>query len=226
MADYRVSQIDEFMTRIGRQRGMSLTTGFDVEFVFDPTKTSFPTESYENNKGVIGMLCDEAQLPNVQSATGQISGRYLGEQTVQYPHSRMFTDVGLGFLCDANMLPLKFLHHWYNHIYGEGTPLISMDDFESTKAVNIRDRSRVNRLAYPDECTCSVYIMKSEPNSERANGRIPVTFVLENAYPYAVDAVPLSYGTSQITRVNVSLYYSRHTVIYGDVAANYTDGSR
>ena len=110
-------------------------------------------------------------------------------------------------LCDGDMTPLKFLHHWYNFIYSEGTPLISMDDYESTKAVNIRDRCRVNRLAYPDECTCSVYIMKSEPNSERANGRIPVTFVLENAYPYSVDAVPLSYGTSQITRVNVSLYY-------------------
>ena len=172
------------------------------------------------------MLCDEAQLPNVQSATGQISGRYLGEQTVQYPHSRMFTDVGLGFLCDGDMLPLKFLHHWYNFIYGEGTPLISMDDYESTKAVNIRDRSRVNRLAYPDHCTCSVYIMKTEPDADFANGRIPTTFVLENAYPYSVDAVPLSYGTSQITRVNVSLYYSRHSVIHGDVRANYTDGSR
>jgi len=220
-----ISQIDEFMTRIGRQRGMSLTTGFNVDFVF-PDKTEFPIDTYEQNeKDVISMLCDEAQLPNVQSATGQISGRYLGEQTVQYPHSRMFTDVGLGFLCDGDMTPLKFLHHWYNFIYSEGTPLISMDDYESTKAVNVRDRQRVNRLSYPDHCTCSVYIMKTEPNEQFSNGRIPVTFVLENAYPYAVDAVPLSYGTSQITRVNVSLYYSRHTVIYGDVRKNYSDGS-
>jgi len=221
-----ISQIDEFMTRIGKQRGMSLTTGFDVEFVFDSNKTKFPIADYEDKKDVISMLCDEAQLPNVQSATGQISGRYLGEQTVQYPHSRMFTDVGLGFLCDGDMLPLKFFHHWYNFIYSEGSRLVSMDDYESTKAVNIRDRSRINRVAYPDHCTCSVYIMKTEPNADYANGRIPTTFVLENAYPYSVDAVPLSYGTSQITRVNVSLYYSRHSVIHGDVRANYTDGSR
>ena len=220
----RVSRIDEFMTRIGRQRGMSLTTGFDVEFDF-PSTSKFPVDRYKKDKDIITMLCDEAQLPNVQSATGQISGRYLGEQTVQYPHSRMFTDVGLGFLCDGDMLPLKFLHEWYNFIYSEGSPLISMDDYESTKAVNIRDRSRVNRLAYPDHCTCSVYIMKTEPDANAANGRIPTTFVLENAYPYSVDAVPLSYGTSQITRVNVSFYYSRHSVIYGDVRANYTDGT-
>ena len=121
---------------------MSLTTGFDVEFVFDSNKTKFPIADYEDKKDVISMLCDEAQLPNVQSATGQISGRYLGEQTVQYPHSRMFTDVGLGFLCDGDMLPLKFFHHWYNFIYSEGSRLVSMDDYESTKAVNIRQRNR------------------------------------------------------------------------------------
>ena len=28
--------------------------------------------------------------------------------------------------------------------------------------------------------------------------------------------MPLSYGSSQLTRVNVNLYYSRHTVVYGD----------
>ena len=213
------------MTRIGRQRGMSLTTGFDVEFVF-PSKSKFPANYYKNSKDIITMLCDEAQLPNVQTATGQLSGRYLGESALQYPHSRMFTDVGLGFLCDADMLPAKFLNHWYNYIFGEGiNSVVSMDDYESTKAVDVRKKYRVNRVAYPDDCTCSVYIMKTETNEKASNGRIPMTYVLENAYPYSIDAVPLSYGSSQITRINVSLYYSRHTVIYGDVTAKYTDGS-
>ena len=58
--------------------------------------------------------------------------------------------------------------------------------------------------------------MKTEPDSSSANGRAPITYVLENAYPYAIDAVPLSYGTSQLTRVNVNFHYSRHTVIYGN----------
>ena len=213
----RVSQIDEFMTRIGRQRGMSLTTGFDVEFDF-PSTSKFPANYYKNSKDIITMLCDEAQLPNVQTATGQLSGRYLGESALQYPHSRMFTDVGLGFLCDAEMLPAKFFNHWYSFIFGEGiNSVVSMDDYESTKAVNIRKKSRVNRVAYPDDCTCNVYIMKTETNEKASNGRIPMTYVLENAYPYSIDAVPLSYGSSQITRINVSLYYSRHTVIYGDI---------
>ena len=132
------------MTRIGRQRGMSLTTGFDVEFDF-PSTSKFPAHYYKKSKDIITMLCDEAQLPNVQTATGQLSGRYLGESALQYPHSRMFTDVGLGFLCDADMLPAKFLNHWYSFIFGEGiNSVVSMDDYESTKAVNIRKKSRVN----------------------------------------------------------------------------------
>lgn len=218
MAATRVSQIDQFMSKIGRQRGMSLTTGFDVEFNFDKSSSTFPKEYYKGNSDVIHMLCDEAQLPNVQSATGQISGRYLGEQAVQYPHSRMFTDVGLGFLCDAELLPLKFFNHWYTFMYGEKNK-VTVDDYTSVSAETPFLRRRVNRLQYPDEYTCSVYIMKTEPNASASNGRIPVTYILENAYPYSIDAVPLSYGSSQITRVNVSLYYSRHTVVAGDLRA-------
>ena len=77
------------MTRIGRQRGMSLTTGFDVEFEF-PAETKFPADYYKKSKDIITMLCDEAQLPNVQTATGQLSGRYVGESAVpvSYTHLR------------------------------------------------------------------------------------------------------------------------------------------
>ena len=208
------------MSRIGRQKGMSLTTGFDVEFVFGP-KTQFPLGAYETNKDVIHMLCDEAQLPNVQSATGQLSGRYQGEAGVQYAHSKMYTDVGLGFLCDAEMLPAKFLNHWYNYIYGEPTPkLAELGDYEDVRKQTPHDRYRVNKLRYPDEYTCSLYIMKTEPNSFASNGRIPLTYILENAYPYSIDAVPLSYGSSQITRVNVSFHYSRHTLVYGDYTSD------
>ena len=35
-------------------------------------------------------LCDEAQLPNVQAATGTLKGRYLGEGQVNYPHTQEF----------------------------------------------------------------------------------------------------------------------------------------
>ena len=204
------------MSKIGRQKGMSLTTGFDVAFQFG-SKSTFPSSTYKNNhEDLIQMLCDEAQLPNVQTATGQMSGRYLGESAVQYAHSRMFTDVGLGFLCDADLMPIKFFNHWYSWIFGDAQK-VTIDDYESVVKESSLPVERVNRLKYPDEYTCSLYIMKTEPDNYAANGRIPITYILENAYPYAIDAVPLSYGASQITRVNVNFHYTRHTVVYGDI---------
>ena len=207
-----VTRIDQFMSKIGKQRGMSLTTGFDIAFEWSPV-SAFPRKYYDED--IVHMLCDEAQLPNVQSATGQISGRYLGESAVQYPHSRMFTDVGLGFLCDAELIPLKFFNYWYNWMFGDGG-MVGDNDYWSSRGSYTLPSNRVNRLKYQDDYAAKIKIMKTEPDATAANGRAPITYILENAYPYAIDAVPLSYGTSQLTRVNVNFHYSRHTIVYGD----------
>ena len=66
-----------------------------------------------------------------------------------------------------------------------------------------------------DEYVATVKIIKTEPNAVSSNDRAPIVYMLENCYPYSIDSVPLAYGTSQVTRVNVNLYYSRHSVSYG-----------
>ena len=207
-----VTRIDSFMRKIGGRGGMSLTTGFDV--IFD-----VPNQIREYYKGgdadLVTMLCDEAQLPNVQTATGQMSGRYLGESAVQYPHSRMFTDVGLGFLCDAELIPLKFFNTWYEYMFMEDY-VVTSPYYWTHRTSNPKSKNRTNRLKYQNQYAGTIKIMKTETGRGTSNGRAPITYLLENAYPYAIDAVPLSYGTSQITRVNVNFHYSRHTIIYGD----------
>ena len=206
------------MSRIGRQRGMSLTTGFDVYVDFPSTNTLPQKYYFGGDEEIVHMLCDEAQLPNVQTATGQLSGRFLGEQAVQYPHSRLFTDVGLGFLCDAKLIPLKFWTHWYNWMFtgDDDEYKVTENQLYKHKTVTPAQSNRVNRLKYQDSYAAEVRIVKTEPNAIASNGRAPISYILENAYPYSIEAVALSYGSSQLTRVNVNLYYSRHTVVYGD----------
>ena len=206
------------MSRIGRQRGMSLTTGFDVYVDFPATNTLPQKYYFGGDEEIVHMLCDEAQLPNVQTATGQLSGRFLGEQAVQYPHSRLFTDVGLGFLCDAKLIPLKFWTHWYNWMFTGDDDEYKITDNQLYRHQSVTPAlsNRVNRLKYQDNYAAEVRIVKTEPNAIASNGRAPISYILENAYPYSIEAVPLSYGSSQLTRVNVNLYYSRHTVVYGD----------
>ena len=65
------------MSKIGRQRGMSLTTGFDVYVDFPATNTLPQKYYFGGDEEIVHMLCDEAQLPNVQTATGQLSGRFF-----------------------------------------------------------------------------------------------------------------------------------------------------
>ena len=36
-----------------------------------------------------------------------------------------------------------------------------------------------------------------------------MTYVLERAYPYAIDAVPLQFGPTQVSSVNVNFKYER-----------------
>ena len=221
------------MSKIGRQRGMSLTTGFDVIFELPGTLASLNPYYRDGNEDIVRMLCDEAQLPNVQSATGQLSGRFLGEAAVQYPHSRLYTDVGLGFLCDAQMIPLKFFNYWYDWMFGDDRTVAANSGISGAESAFPKLENRVNRLKYQSDYAAKVKIIKTEPNGNSSNGRAPITYILENAYPYAIDAVPLSYGVSQITRVNVNFHYSRHTIVYGegptdskaDLALNFIDSS-
>ena len=135
----------------------------------------------------------------------------------------MFTDVGLGFLCDAKLIPLKFFNHWYNWMFNEEYVTHS-DNYWTAHIASPLPRNRVNRLRYIDEFAAEIRIIKTEPDATAANGRAPITYVLENAYPYAIDAVPLSYGSSQLTRVNVNFHYARHTVVYGEGDSKYDDG--
>ena len=210
------------MEKISTRGGMSLTTGFDVQFDFKTPERPFAKTFYSSfNKDVVEMFCDEAQLPNVQSAVGQVNGRYLGEGSVSYPHTRIFTDVGLGFLLDANVTALKFFTAWYDFIYSE--KLGGYDGTMETARGTLKPEpeTRSNRMQFMDDYTCTCRIIKSETGRNKSNERAPITYLLENFYPYSVEAVPLSYGTSQIARVNVSFYYSRHTVRYGSVGGQY-----
>ena len=132
----------KFIDVIAQQGGMSYSNNFDVVFQFNKTahtdirdrfnkiglnfgKGSTSAADTDNNvKGssaadVLKMFCEEAQLPNVQAATGNLTGVRLGEGQINYATSKLYTDFQLGWMCDANMTPLKFLNAWHGFIFNE-----------------------------------------------------------------------------------------------------------
>lgn len=240
------------------QGGMSYSNNFDVEFHFTSTnnalKSRFKALGLDMNKNsaskdenlsvdtasVLKVFCEEAQLPNIQAATGQINGRLLGEGNVNYAHTKLHTDFQLGWMCDANMTPLKFLNAWYSFIFGEydrdGTEImgaagstvapssattfnktgVTLDKMKSETGI-INTREKQIRLRYPDEYQCNIIITKAERGKSAPNSRPSMMYTMIDCFPYAIDAVPLAYGASQVTKVTANFYYSKYSIVYNDV---------
>ena len=187
--------VDRFLSHVAKNGGMSFSNNFLVEVQGSPV--SIPGDLSET----LSFMCDEAQLPNVNTATGSINGVYSGVGNVDYPHTRVFTELQLGFMLDANLTILKYLNDWYNTIFiDEGT-----------------GESRVTRLNYRDSYAANILITKTESGPDSTTQRRPITYVLEKAYPYAIDAIPLQFGSSQVTKVTAQFKYQRHYTVDRDI---------
>ena len=217
--------IDGFLASMNANGGMSVANHFVVHIANALSQDGDPT-GYSN---VYRFLCDEAQLPNTQAATGTVKGRYMGEGAVNYPHTRIFTEMQLGFQCDANMTPLKFLNNWYGAIFkeyaDEGVRYPQMDNATGNHPTDhhkqkVRLGNRTVQLSYPDEYCSKIYVTKTELGPKDTGGmRSSLTYVMDRAWPFAIDAVPLQFGSASITKVTAQFYYSKHYVIAGDINA-------
>jgi hypothetical protein len=197
--------IDSFLNHVAKNGGMSFSNNFLVAIEGAPV--AMPGELSQGD--ALSFMCDEAQLPNVNTATGSINGLYSGLGNLDYPHTRVFTELQLGFMLDANLSILKFLNGWFNNIFSdEGS-----------------GPNRVTRLAYRDNYAADIKITKTENGPDSTTQRQPITYVMEKAYPYAIDAIPLQFGSSQITKVTAQFKYQRHYTIDRDVL-NVADKAR
>jgi hypothetical protein len=188
--------INRFLSTVAKNGGMSFSNNFVVSF-------EGPAASYFNSEQV-EFFCDEAQLPNVNTATGTQNGLYVGLGSVDYPHTRVFTEFQLSFMLDANLNLLKSLNLWYGSIFNENGTETYLEN-------------RSTRLAYKDSYASTINITKTESGPDSTTQRKPITYVMEKAYPYAVDAIPLQFGSSQLTKVTAQFKYQRHYTINRDI---------
>ena len=197
------SGITSFLSQVSRNGGMSFSNNFIVEFKNGADK-------YFDND-LVEIFCEEAQLPNSNTATGSQVGLITGLGSVDYPHTRVFTEFSLTFMLDANLNILKSLNNWYYDIIG-GSENNTTDIGSNPLASN-----RVMRVRYRDTYVGDIHISKTEAGKESATERKPITYVMEKAWPYQVDAIPLQFGSSQITKVTANFKYERHYTMTQDV---------
>lgn len=167
----------------------------------------------------ISLMCDEANLPGSQAATGEINGLYTGSGQFKYPHTRMYNDLTLSWIGDANMTALKFVNTWMDCIFSERSSsgaVYNTKQQTGPRDTQYRDRNRSVRLNYPDSYTMQISILKAEKDSNSETGRPSIRYVLEGAYPYSIDSIPLSFGSSQLVKVTANFYYERWYQYYTD----------
>jgi hypothetical protein len=223
--------MSQFINAIHKGGGMSMSNGYDIKFDLPPALNTYIKELIKidvNNPetsdfgAVINMFCDEASLPSIQSSTGQMNGMHMGEASVNYPHSKMYTDFNLSWMCDADMTPLKFVNAWYNYIFnGNENEIIRTFDksrLNSIKGVGANPIQRAIRLKFPENYMApTVRITKTERGKSAPNSRAPISYIMQECYPYSIDAIPLSYGSSQITKVSANFYYRKYTLVYNNI---------
>ena len=219
------------MCSIARGGGMALSTGFRVKFDFDDgsdegvKKVLEQQLKYKDGYNYAEQYVDEVNLPGAQAATGQLTGRFTGEGVTNYIHQKMFTDFQLGWMCDANMSPFKFMQTWYQYIFQEFQPdgseiatvqQLDTNSEEKAMAASKFEVNRTTRLQYPENYHCTVRIAKAEKGPISETNRVSTVHVLQEVFPYAVEAIPLSFGTSQLVKCTASFYYSKHRVAYNE----------
>lgn len=195
---------------------LSQTSHYQVDF---SSLTTFPSSKsdektlleYLEERGIdkdfisrsSGLLCSEASLPATSLATGEVKDNFMGISQ-EFAHTRLYTDFDFTFYIDSDYKNLKFFESWIEYI-SSGSESVS-----NRVSVSPLQSNYYRRMRYPDSYKCqTITITKFERNLNSGN-TLKYSFI--NAFPKTISAVPVSYGNSDILKVNVSFNYDRYVV--------------
>ena len=161
----------------------------------------------------IELLCDSAVLPGSSFATHEPTNDYAGV-TEKMAYRRMYDGtLDLSFMVDRSYNVIEMLDGWLDFISGVGI---------TGSRQSYKSRQANYRMTFPEEYRTEIYLVKFEKDIKyperneqalRQNESIsPKTFqyTFVGAFPSSVTSTPVSYGASDILRVNVSFSYMRY----------------
>jgi len=144
----------------------------------------------------IGLLCSRASLPGSSFATADIIGNFTGV-TERMVHTRQFVQMDLDFYVDDEYRALKFLEHWMEFAASGST---------TTDGVDPAVKGYYYRMRYPKDYKCDkTKIIKFDRDHKK---ELEYTFI--GLFPKNLSSIPVSYGTSDILKVNVAFEYERY----------------
>ena len=161
----------------------------------------------------IELLCDSAVLPGSSFATHEPTNDYAGV-TEKMAYRRMYDGtLDLSFMVDRNYNVIEMLDGWLDFISGVG--ITGSRQSYKSRHVNYR-------MTYPEQYRTELYLTKFEKDVSypdefattvaRSTPERPkqLMYTFVGAFPSSVTSTPVSYGPSDVLRVNVSFSYMRY----------------
>ena len=171
------------------------------------------------DQDLLTLSCTEASLPGSSINTFEINNDYTGV-TERHAYRRMYDErIDLTFYVDGrNYLPIKFFEFWMDYIDGsidpDNLPPPAGNDFNS-EAINDSNLKLqpdyTYRVRYPKGASGyqadHIEIVKFERNYNR---KIRYDFL--DAYPIAINSMPVSYDGSDLLKCTVGMSYKRYVM--------------
>tara|TARA_R100001443_G_scaffold86986_1_gene93574 strand:+ start:326 stop:976 length:651 start_codon:yes stop_codon:yes gene_type:complete len=141
-----------------------------------------------------GILCSEASLPASAFNTSEVNDSFMGIPQ-EFANTRLYTDIDFTFYIDNDYSLLRVFEGW-------------MDYISNGSEVDIDSKSYYRRFRYPDDYKVdTMSIIKFE----RDYGP-QLQYDFKNAFPKAINSIPVSYGTADLLKVTVTFNYDRYVV--------------
>ena len=161
------------------------------------------------NADLIEISCSEASLPGSTLATHDVNNDFHGvSQKMAY--RRLYDDrADFTFYVDTKYTTIRFFEGWMTYIVNE------------QQAGGFTQDNYYYRMNYPDDYkTPSLIITKFEKNTGTKDASSPLEYVFLEAFPIALNSMPVSYEQSQLLKCTVSFSFSRY---YARVKGTVTD---
>ena len=182
------------------------TSHFEVEI---PIINALSKKYDGLKRNQIQLLCSEASLPGSNLATFEINNDRMGV-TEKHVHRRIFDDrIDLTFYVDAGAYkPITYFEDWINFITSPAEDNIQIPSAPLQK----ESGAYFYRMRYPKDYMSEQALKVTKFEKDQAYGGGALEYKFVNAFPLAINSMPVSYDASSLLKCTVSMSYIRYIV--------------
>jgi len=188
----------------------ALTSHFEVQLSFPQAIRSFLGVNQDN----VNLACCEASLPGSQLATLENNNDRTGV-TEKHAYRRQFDDrIDLTFYVDAkNYTAIRFFEGWISYIMNEdqdNNPFSAGTGPTQDAPPSLASREYNYRVKYPNDYIADqgLKVIKFERDYQQQ-----LTYEFVRSFPLSISSMPVSFDSSSLLKVTVSMSYIRYIVL-------------